>query len=253
MTKIICIANQKGGVGKTATTANIATALTLQGKKVLIVDLDSQCSLTMSFGYNPEDFETSSVTILENPKISPTCIYETDIDGLSLIPASAMLSTAELLLSKKQDSNLRLKKGLEIVEKLFDYIIIDCSPSLSPTTLNALTAADYVLIPAETKTSSNYSLNVFITTINAIKANINERLEILGVIATMYNCQANEDKSILQDLKDNYEVLGVIKRTTAVSSAFSKGKPSILTSRRSVTTQEFKDITNKIIKKVEVK
>lgn len=252
MAKIICIANQKGGVGKTSVTSNIAVALTLQGKKVLMVDLDSQCSLTMSFGYDPESFETSAVSMLENPKVAPMCIYETDIEGLSFIPSSAMLSTAELLLSKKSDSNTRLKKGLEIVSKLFDYILIDCSPSLAPSTLNALVATDYVLIPAETKTSSNYSLNVFITTINAIKANINDKLEILGVVATMYNCQANEDKQILAELQDTYEVLGIIKRTTAVSSAFSKGKPSVLTSRRSVTTQEFKGIADKIIKKVEV-
>ena len=253
MGKIICIANQKGGVGKSSVTCNIGTALTLEGKSVLIIDLDSQASLTMSLGFNPESFETSSVTVLDAPSKAPMCIYETDIERLSIIPSSSMLSTLEMSLYNKRDNNLRLKKALERIKEIFDYVLIDCSPALSLSTINALVAADYVLIPAETKVSSNFSLNTFISTVNTVKEVMNKEIEILGVIATMYYCQANEDKEVLQHLQENYEVLGVIRRTTAVSSAFGMGKPCVLTSRRSLATKEFKEIAKRIIEKVEVK
>ena len=206
----------------------------------------------MSLGFNPEKFETSSVTTLDTPDKSPMCIYETGIEKLSLMPANPMLSTLEMSLYHKKESNTRLKKALEKVKEIFDYVLIDCSPSLSLTTINGLIASDYVLIPAETKISSNYSLSTFISTVNTIKEVMNNDIEILGVIATMYYCQAKEDKSVLEDLQDNFEILGVIRRTTAVSSAFSSGKPCVLTSKRSLATQEFKEIAKKIINKVEV-
>lgn len=252
MGKVICIATQKGGVGKTSVTCNLGAALTLEGKSVLLIDLDAQCSLTMSLGFNPNDFETSSVTALDTPDKSPMCIYETDIEGLSIIPASPMLSTLEMNLYNKKENNTRLKKALEKAKEIFDYVLIDCSPSLSLTTINALIASDYVVIPAETKISSSYSLSTFISTVNTIKEVMNKNIEILGVVATMYYCQAKEDKSVLEDLQDNYDMLGVIRRTTAVSSAFSSGKPCVLTSKRSLAAQEFKEIAKKIINKVEV-
>jgi len=252
MGKVICIATQKGGVGKTSVTCNLGAALTLEGKSVLLIDLDAQCSLTMSLGFNPEKFETSSVTTLDTPDKSPMCIYETGIEKLSLMPANPMLSTLEMSLYHKKESNTRLKKALEKVKEIFDYVLIDCSPSLSLTTINGLIASDYVLIPAETKISSNYSLSTFISTVNTIKEVMNNDIEILGVIATMYYCQAKEDKSVLEDLQDTFEILGVIRRTTAVSSAFSIGKPCVLTNKRSLATQEFKEIAKKIINKVEV-
>ncbi len=253
MGKIICIANQKGGVGKTSITSNLGAVLTLEGKTVLLIDLDSQASLTMSFGFNPENFETSSVTVLDAPFKTPMCIYETDIEGLSLIPANPMLSTLEMSLYNKKDNYSRLKKALEKVKEIFDYIIIDCSPALSLSTINALVAADYVIIPAETKISSMFSLNTFIATVNTIKEVMNKNISILGVIATMYYCQAKEDNEILSLLQENQHVLGVIRRTTAVSSAFSIGKPCVLTNRRSLATKEFKEIAKKIIRKLEVK
>ena len=253
MGKIICIANQKGGVGKSSVTCNLGAALTLEGKSVLLLDMDSQCSLTMSLGYQPESFETSSVTILDTPTKCPMCIYETDIKGLSIIPANSMLSTLEMSLYNKKDNNLRLKKALEKVKEIFDYILIDCSPALSLSTINGLVAADYVLIPTETKISSNFSLNTFISTVNTVKSVMNESIEILGVIATMFYCQANEDKQVLKYLEENYEVLGVIRRTTAVSSAFGLGRPCVLTSRRSLASKEFKEIAKKIIDKLEDK
>ena len=253
MGKIICVSNQKGGVGKTAVTVNIGVALALQGKSVLLVDLDSQGSLTTSLGYNPLNFENSTVTVLSHPKAVASCVYETDIQGLSLIPASSMLSSVVMTLHNKKNSNYQLKWGLDIVRPLFDYILIDTSPVLSPSTLNALIASNFVLVPAETKISSNFGLQMFVSTIQTIQATLNPKLELLGIVATMFNIKASEDKAVLRELKEGYDVLGVIRRATAVSSAVAKGLPCVLVSKRSMATLEFQSIAKKIIKKVEEK
>ncbi|WP_324823534.1 ParA family protein [Sinanaerobacter sp. ZZT-01] len=251
MGKIICIANQKGGVGKTTLTANIGAALTLEGKTVLLVDLDAQCSLTMSFGYDPNNFDNSIVTVLDNPSKVGQAIFETDVENLSILPASTMLITVDSNLISKRDRYERLKKALDKVKPLFDYILIDCSPALSTITINALVVADYILTPAETKIASHFSLDAFVSTIETMKAVRNPNLQSLGVVATMYNCQANEDKEVLASIQTNNVLLGVIKRTTAVSSAVKKGLPCVLVNRRTVVAQEFRTITNKIIEKVE--
>ena len=251
MGKIICISNLKGGVGKTTLTANIGAALALEGKSVLLVDLDAQCSLTMSFGYDPNNFDTSVVTVLEDPSKVGQAIYETDVENLSILPSSTMLITVDVGLVNKKDKYERLKKALLKVEPIFDYILIDCGPALSIITINALVAADYIITPAETKYASHFSLNAFISTVETMKAVRNPNLQWLGVVATMYNCQANEDKEVLESIQNNNTLLGVIKRTTAVSSAVKKGLPCVLANKRTVVAQEFRNITTKIIEKVE--
>lgn len=249
--KTIFVANQKGGVGKTTLTANIGAALVLEGKSVLLIDLDAQCSLTMTFGYDPNSFDSSTFTILNDPSKVGQAVYETDVDNLSIIPASTMLSTVDLGLVNKKDRDERLKKALGKVKSIFDYILIDCGPALSLVTINALVAADYIVIPAETKITSNFSLDIFTTTVNTMKTVKNPNLELLGVVATMFNCQANEDNEVLASIQTNNSLLGVIKRTTAVSSAVKKGLPCVLVNKRTVVAQEFRSITNKIIEKVE--
>ncbi len=252
MGKVICIENQKGGVGKTTLAGNVAVSLADKGKSVLMIDLDYQCSLTMSFGYSPEDFEATSAVVLSNPYNIAQAIYETDIENLSIIPASPMLSNTDMEIARKQNRMERLKPAIELVRPIFDYIIIDCSPALSATTLNALVASDYILIPAETKVSSMYSLQAFISTIETIKECSNNKLKILGVVATMYSCQAKEDKEMLEELQKNYNVLGVIKRTTTVSSAVAKGVPCVICSKNSKAAEEYRNITDKILNECEV-
>ncbi len=253
MGKIICVGSQKGGVGKTSLASNLAVSLILEGKTVLMVDLDYIGILTRCFGYEPMDFNSSIATVLENPNMVGQCIYETDIEKLSIIPSSSMISSVDIELAKKKDKMERLRVALEKVRPLFDYIIIDTNPTLSVSTLNALISSDYLIIPAETKASCAFVLDNFISAVETIKTCSNEKLEILGVVATMYNCQANEDKDILGKLQDEYELLGIIRRTTVVSSAMDKGKPCVLTNKRSVASQEYREIAKKIIEKVEVK
>lgn len=251
MGKVICTANQKGGVGKTATANNIASSLALEGKQVLVVDLDPLCTLTKANGYDPSKFDSSVVTLLENPLKVGQTIYESDIEGLSFIPSSPMLDVLELSLINKKDKYSRLKKALDKVKPIFDYIVLDCAPSLSTFTINALVAADYLIVPAETKYQSDFSLEVFLSTFETMKATMNSNLRLLGVIATMFNCQANEDKEVLNSIQSKYDLLGVIKRTTAVSSSVKKGKPCVVANRRTVVAQEYREITRKIMNMME--
>ena len=134
---------------------------------------------------------------------------------------------------------------------MFDYIILDCTPSLSTFTINALVSADYLLVPAETKYQSDFSLEVFLSSFETIKEMKNPDLKLLGVVATMFNCQANEDKEVLEALQKNNNVLGVIKRTTAVSSSVKNGKPCVIANRKSVASKEYREIARKVIKIVE--
>lgn len=251
MGKIICTANQKGGVGKTALAANLATALAMEGKQVLAIDLDPLGTLTKAFGYNPQKFDASVVTVLERPQMVGQAIYETDIEGLSLMPASAMLDALDLSLATKKDKHDRLKKALGKVKPIFDFIVMDCTPTLNTFTINALVAADYLIIPAETKYQSDYALETFLTTFETMRTMKNPNLKLLGVVATMYYCQANEDKEVLSTLQQNYDILGIIKRTSAVSAAVKKGKPCVVVSKRSVAAIEYREIARKIMKMME--
>lgn len=248
---IVCVANQKGGVGKTALSNNLAASLALEGKQVLVVDLDPLGTLTKANGYDPLNFETSVATMIDKPQMVGQCVYETDIEGLSLIPASPMLDALEISLISKKDKYDRLKKGLEKLKAIFDYIVLDCTPTLNTYSINAFVAADYIIVPTETKYQSDFSLEVFLSTFETMKELRNPNLQMLGVVATMYNCQAKEDKEILLNLQQNHTVLGIIKRTTAVSSSVKVGKPCVIANRRTVVAKEYREIARKIMTMME--
>lgn len=251
MGKVLCTANQKGGVGKTALTNNLAASLALEGKQVLLVDLDPLCTLTKANGYDPLKFDSSVATLIEKPQTVGQCIFETDIEGLSIIPASPMLDALELTLINKKDRYDRLKKALDKVKPIFDFIVLDCTPSLNTFTINALVAADYLIVPAETKYQSDFSLEVFLSTFETMRVAKNPNLQLLGVVATMFNCQANEDKEVLESLQQNYNLLGIIKRTTAVSSSVKVGKPCVVANRRTVVAKEYREIAKKVMNMME--
>lgn len=247
MCKVLCVANQKGGVGKTATALNVAASLALEGKQVLVVDLDGLCSLTKALGYDPTSFDSSVVSAIEKPDMVADALYGTDVENLNLLPSSPMLDSMEVSLLNKKDKYDRLKKCLDKVKSAFEYIVIDCAPALNTFFINALSAADFVVVPAETKFQSQFSLDVFLSTYETFKELRNPGLKLLGVIPTMFNCQANEDKEVLQILTESNTILGIIKRTTAVSSSVKKGLPCVVANRRTVVAKEYREITKKLI------
>lgn len=252
MAKVISVVNQKGGVGKTATALNLAASFALEGKQTLVVDLDGLCSLTKALGYDPTNFDCSVASIIEKPNMVAQSIYGTDIENLSLMPSSPLLDTLELSILNRKDRYDLLKKGLERVKPAFEYIVVDCAPALNTMFVNALTASDFVVVPAETKFQSNLAFEVFLSTFQTFREMKNPHVKILGVIPTMYNCQANEDKTVLQELQEKTNVLGVIKRTTAVSSSVAKGMPCVIANRRTVVAKEYREITKKILNMMEV-
>lgn len=206
--KTIAIANQKGGVGKSTTAANLGIGLADTGKKVLLIDFDAQGSLTESLGYEPDNIEITVSTMLEktmNEKnISPTEGILHHDEGVDLMPANIELSGMEVTLVNTMSRELILKDYLQNVRKNYDYILIDCTPSLGMLTVNALTAADSVLIPVQAQYLPIKGLEQLIKTIGRVRKHLNPNLEIEGILLTMTDNRTNLSKETSKILRENY-------------------------------------------------
>ena len=209
MTKVIAIANQKGGVGKTSTTVNLGAGLVRQGYDVLLIDLDSQANLTMALGYqNPDDmaFTVSNVLYkaVQEEQIDPTEGILTTPEGIDLMPSNIQLSGYEISLINEYGREVMLKQYIDAVRLNYDYILIDCAPSLSVLTVNALVAADSVLIPTQPQYFSTAGLQMFYETISRIRKKLNPSLSIEGVLVTMMNNRPNFTKDLVAQLREIY-------------------------------------------------
>ena len=206
--KTIAIANQKGGVGKSTTAANLGIGLANSGKKVLLIDFDAQGSLTESLGYKADEIEITISTMLEktmNEKtISPTEGILHHDEGVDLMPANIELSGMEVTLVNTMSRELILKDYLQNVKKNYDYILIDCTPSLGMLTVNALTAADSVLIPVQAQYLPIKGLEQLIKTIGRVRKHLNPNLEIEGILLTMTDNRTNLSKETSKILRENY-------------------------------------------------
>lgn len=209
MSKITAIVNQKGGVGKTTTALNLSYALSEEGKKVLLIDFDPQASLTSALGYNAENranIQTLMVLAIEEKKMLDKKEYLINIkDNLDLIPCSLELSGIEMSLVNVMSRELILKSIIEELEGDYDYIIIDCSPSLGMLTINALAACNSVIIPVTPEYLSAKGLGLLVNNINKIKKRINPNIEIDGVLITMLNQRTNLSKEMLKTLNESVE------------------------------------------------
>lgn len=227
MGKIISVANQKGGVGKTTTTVNLATILAKRGKKVLLIDADPQGNATSGLGLD-KDLEPSTYDILVNDTEFEDAMQKTVIKNLKVCPANMNLAGAEVELVSMMSREQRLKEKVNIIKERFDYILIDCPPSLGLVTLNAFTASDSVLIPVQCEYFALEGLGQLLNTINLVKKHLNRNIKIEGALLTMYDIRTNLSNQVVKEVKKYFEnkvYKTVIPRNVRLSEAPSYGMP----------------------------
>lgn len=229
MCKIISVANQKGGVGKTTTTVNLCTILAKKGKKVLLIDADPQGNATSGLGVE-KDVELSTYDILVNEAtLKETCI-STAIKNLDVCPSNISLAGAEVELVSMMSREQRLKEKLEEIKEKYDYILIDCPPSLGLITLNAFTASNSVLIPVQCEYFALEGLGQLLNTVNLVKKHLNKNIEIEGALLTMYDIRTNLSNQVVKEVKKYFEdkvYKTIIPRNVRLSEAPSYGMPII--------------------------
>lgn len=250
MSKIIAVANQKGGVGKTTTTVNLAACLAKQGKKVLLVDIDPQGNSTSGLGVDKRRCEKTVYDCLINEEKMANVAMETQYENLSLCPSNLDLSGAEIELISVMGRENRLKESLASVEDLYDYILIDSPPSLGLITINTLTAADSVIIPIQCEFYALEGVSQLVETIKRIKKALNPSLYIQGIVMTMYDARTNLSVQVVDEVKRFFPgkvYTTIIPRNIRISEAPGFGRPVIYYDGASKGAQAYMDLASELI------
>lgn len=251
MERIIAIANQKGGVGKTTTAINLSACLAEKGRKVLVIDADPQGNTTSGLGFEKNDLDyTLYELLLGNCNISQ-CTYPNNvIDDLDLWPSNINLSGAEIELIDYEEKEFILKKAIKKVKKKYDYIIIDCPPALTMLTVNAMVAADSVLVPIQCEYYALEGLNQLMHTVDLVKNRLNSRLKIEGVVFTMYDARTNLSLQVVDNVKENLDeniYKSIIPRNVRLAEAPSYGIPITVYDPKSAGAECYRALAEEVI------
>ncbi len=251
MKKAIAIFNQKGGVGKTTTNINLAACLSLMDKKVLILDIDPQGNTTSGMGISKKGLRNTMYEILVDDKLDPRkAIIHTNIKNLDIIPASVQLAGAEIELVQLEGREKRLKKALNKIKDDYDYVFIDCPPSLGLLTINSLTAVDSVLIPIQCEFYALEGVSQLMSTIELVKKNLNPDLEIQGVILSMFDGRTNLSIQVVEEVKKYFRekvYSTVIPRNVRLAEAPSFGMPITEYDPRSKGAEAYRDFAEEFL------
>ncbi len=248
--KVIAISNQKGGVGKTTTAVNLATGIAINKKKVLLVDVDPQGNATSGVGVERGEVGFCIYDILVDDMPAKKVIKETKIENLFIIPSTIQLAGAEIELVNSVSRESRLKQAIDSVKRNFDYVIIDCPPSLGLLTLNALTASNSILIPVQCEYFALEGLTQLINTIRMVQKHLNSRLKIEGVLMTMYDARTNLSNQVIDEVKKYFEdkvYKTIIPRNVRLSEAPSHGKPIITFDSKSKGAEVYMKLAKEVI------
>ena len=251
MGRIIAIANQKGGVGKTTTAINLASCLAEKGKKVLAVDMDSQGNMTSGLGVDKDSLNyTIYETLIGECNIGESMLVDV-FPNLNLIPSSQNLAGAEVEFMDIENPQHILKNIVRSVRKNFDFIIIDCPPALGMLTINSMTAADTIIVPIQCEFYALEGLSQLLYTIDLIKKKLNKELEIEGIVFTMYDSRNNLSQAVVDNVRENLDELiydTVVPRNVRLAEAPSFGKPINIYDSKCPGTYAYRQLANEVIK-----
>lgn len=256
MSRIISIANQKGGVGKTTTAINLSAALGVLEKKVLLIDADPQANSTSGLGFDIEKVEKGTYQLIEQTLSPDECIIKTENPNLDLIPAHIDLVGVEIELVDKQDREYMLKNALSNIKAKYDYIFIDCPPSLGLTTLNALVSSNSVLVPIQCEYFALEGLGKLLNTIRMVQEYYNKELSIEGLLLTMYDSRLRLSNQVVTEVKKHFEELvfdTIVQRNIKLSEAPSFGVPVIKYDVKSQGSDNYLELANELIAKLKNK